>query len=618
MTASSIGPGTVLGGRYRLDDLLTVHDEARFWRATDTVLARSVAVHAVPTADRRAAELAEAAQRSATVIDPHLLRVLDSDSGDGITWVINEWGDGLSLDLMLERGVLPASRAAWLTREVAEAVAAGHAVGVAHGLLAPERVLVTQAGAVKVIGFAVDAALAGSTPTDPAYGAVGELDADVINLAGILYAALVGRWPGVTPSEVPPAPREGQRPLRPRRVRAGVPRTLDAICERVLNKEASQHVLPLETAHEITAALSDYVGNPAAMAPADVRSMHSEPTVRAPITRAAPPDALGSGSENHEPATREGSVLPAASALSSTVGAGGVVGAAEVDPEATMAASPDLSPLSHEEPAPPPPPFDQPADRPLYAPGERQVPTPTEPRDATSPGSGYWPFAPDPAAPPPPIEEPPEDPPGQDRHWLRLAAVIGTVAILVAAALVWVSLNRHHGSSGGRANRPNTSSAGPRAAAAGTPLKIVAIHDFDPQGNPPQENPQTVPNAVDGNPSTYWQTNTYFGNPKLGGLKSGVGMLLDLGADKRVGSVVVTLVGSPTSLELYAAPARTSGAPTSTNGLRKVGSVAATGTSARFRVTPPVRTRYLVVWLTSLPPVAGGYRGEIAEIAVTS
>ena len=84
----------------------------------------------------------------------------------------------------------------------------------------------------------------------------------MINLAGILYAALTGRWPGVARSSVPKAPRESRRPLRPRQVRAGVPRTLDAICERVLHKEGSQHSMPIETAHEIAAALADYVGDP--------------------------------------------------------------------------------------------------------------------------------------------------------------------------------------------------------------------------------------------------------------------------------------------------------------------------------------------------------------------
>ena len=95
---SSIGPGTVLGGRYRLEDLLTDHDGARFWRATDTVLARSVAVHAVASDDARAPGVLEAARLSARVTDPHFLRVLDCDDDGGLTWVINEWGEGVSLD----------------------------------------------------------------------------------------------------------------------------------------------------------------------------------------------------------------------------------------------------------------------------------------------------------------------------------------------------------------------------------------------------------------------------------------------------------------------------------------------------------------------------------------
>ncbi len=279
MTSGSIGPGTVLAGRYRLDDLLAESEGARFWRATDTILARSVAIHAVHSDDPRAPGLLEAARVSATVIDPHLLRVLDCDDNNGITWVVNEWGEGISLDLMLQQGTLPPSRAAWLTREVAEAIAAGHAQGVAHGRLNPEAVLVTHAGAVKLIGYVVDASLERSRPPDPLYGELDDRESDVINLAGILYAALTGRWPGVAHSNVPQAPRESRRPLRPRQVRAGVPRTLDAICERVLHKEASLHAMPIETAHEIAAALADYVGDPSLSAPLDAAGIHSEPTV---------------------------------------------------------------------------------------------------------------------------------------------------------------------------------------------------------------------------------------------------------------------------------------------------------------------------------------------------
>ena len=107
----------------------------------------------------------------------------------------------------------------------------------------------------------------------------------MIDLAGILYAALTGRWPGVARSGVPRAPREGRRPLRPRQVRAGVPRTLDAICERVLHKEASQHAMPIETAHEIAAALSDYVGDPGLVAPLDLPACTASRPSRCAATR---------------------------------------------------------------------------------------------------------------------------------------------------------------------------------------------------------------------------------------------------------------------------------------------------------------------------------------------
>lgn len=234
MTTGSHGAGTLLAGRYRFEDLLTEHDGAHFWRATDTVLARSVAIHAVPSDDPRAGSLMEAARLSATVNDSHLLRVLDADDDGELAWVVNEWGEGLSLDLMLQRGTLAPERAAWLTREVAEAVAAGHRQGVAHGRLNPEAVLVTHVGSVKLIGYVVDASLHPPVTADPLYGALDERRADVIDLGGILYASLTGRWPGVAPSSVPAAPRDAHRPLRPRQVRAGVPRVLDAICDQVL------------------------------------------------------------------------------------------------------------------------------------------------------------------------------------------------------------------------------------------------------------------------------------------------------------------------------------------------------------------------------------------------
>lgn len=649
MTTSSIGPGTVLGGRYQLQELLSEHEGARFWRATDTVLVRSVAVHALASDDPRAEALQDAARVSATVADPHLLRVLDCDHdpAEGISWVVHEWGAGLSLDLMLQRGPLPPARAAWLAREVAECIAAAHALGVPHGCLNPEHVLVTEAGAVKLIGFVVAAALqdadaAGHPDLDPR-------EADVVNLAGVLYAALTGRWPGVAPSAVPPAPREGRRPLRPRQVRAGIPRTLDAICTRVLVREGTQHEMPVDTAHEVAAALSDYVGDygldPSFAAPLDLPSLHTEPTVTLP---AAVPPTESAAESAAEPAAGSGGQAGAddgdgpATQLSPAVDSPltSTAHGRDADPDGTqlhdaLSEDTDAAP-------PPPPPFEDPPERPLFASTERRrnlppgwspggaaggvstgagggpgtgegtavVPDPAASGQLTGTGAGtggFWPFTVD-------DEPPPAEPTGREgRTWIRLAAVVAICLALVAAVAFAFRLGRD---SGKPVAQP-TGAAHAGRSPVSKQLQVVSATAFDPEGDQ-SENDAEAGYAIDGKPSTTWQTSTYYNNPRLGGLKSGVGLLLDLGATESVGSVRAHFVGSPTSVAIEAAQPWVHDPPTSVTDLQRVASNDSAGADTVLRVRPGTRTRYLVVWLTKLPPVPGGYRGEISDLSVWS
>ncbi len=640
MTTGSIGPGTVLAGRYRLDDLLTENAGARFWRATDTILARSVAIHAVPSDDPRSAGLLEASRVSATVVDSHLLRVLDCDDTSGITWVVNEWGDGISLDEMLQHGPLPASRAAWLAREVADAIAAGHAQGVAHGRLAPESVLVTHAGAVKLVGYVVDASLEPPREPDALYGELDDREADVINLAGILYAALTGRWPGVARSSVPVAPRESRRPLRPRQVRAGVPRPLDAICERVLNKEASRHAMPIETAHEIAAALADYVGDPSLSAPLDAAGMHAEPTVslhRSSLP-ASPATAAGAGTTPETTGTSTGSgTAPDLEPVEEVApeDAGG-----DFDPEATaLFQQPDtgsrsgpesLSPLHHAaEPPSPPSPFEDSPERPLFASTERRVPAgsrsgqgPSSPWAQPDDGQAaeafgadtgqadYWPFTGD-----------TDDAEAADRHtgkegrgWLRTAVVIGVLLILVVAMVIAFNAGRQGDTSPPRTDPGSSTSPD----TSGKVIDLAGVRDFDPLADPPEENPESAPNAIDGDAGTSWQTSTYRRDPELGGLKAGVGLMVDLGSDTEVGSLEISLKGAPTSFEVYAAPAGVTASPGSLDELDLVAKEQEASEKATVELDPTPKTRYLLVWLTKLPAVSGGFRGEITDITVRS
>jgi hypothetical protein len=695
VAGTPFGPGTVLARRFSLDDLLGEFDGARFWRATDQTLARSVAVHVLPTSDPRAGSLLTAARTSALVTDGHLLRVLDAAEEDGVVYVVNEWGSGVSFDRLLAEGPLSPRRAAWVVKEVAEAIVTAHRNGVAHGRLLPENVMISEAGSVKVIGFVIDAVLRSDAGRGQRRVTGGEEmnahESDVVNLAGLLYAAPVGRWPGSEGSSIPDAPSEHGRPLRPRQVRAGVPRPLDAICERVLNAEAHPHMLPIESAHEIYAALSDYIGDPGTAVGGQVAGPGTEPTTRldrgdlpgaalGPTAGAAAGAAVGgtgrdTGTDDDPGSVEDTSDLPVTGELSQPGWNGNAPGPvdpdpSDFDPEATQAGTPmffDEAPggwlpgagdghgdgrsraAASRPPAPPEPP-----ERPLFADGpsaaaaaaaRAQDPTSrswaatgdddsflgsfrgtTSPRAASRTGdgtsSGY------PAVPaswgPDADEPPPADPESWDddhedvpgRSWLRLAVVLAVVLLLVLGVVLAFNLGRGPGGDPGA--NPSPTRAPSSAAPASVKLPISGVTDFDPQGDPPEENPDLAPLAVDGKPGTAWQTLTYRGNPQLGGLKSGVGLLVDLGKPVKVGEVKLTLLGTGTSLDLLAAPDDTEVAPTSTDGLDTVASAEDAGTTVDLKPKKSVTTRWVVVWLTSLPAAPGGFKGQVAEISVRS
>ena len=124
---TSTRPGDLLADRYRLIDLLSESGGGRFWRAHDSVLERYVALHVIAEDDPRADDLLTAARDSARVHDPRVLRVLDAATMGRLCYVVNEWGTGTSLDILVDHGgSLGPRRSAWLCAEVAGALATAH------------------------------------------------------------------------------------------------------------------------------------------------------------------------------------------------------------------------------------------------------------------------------------------------------------------------------------------------------------------------------------------------------------------------------------------------------------------------------------------------------------
>lgn len=657
MVPQSVRAGDILADRYQLADLLVESEGGMFWRARDLVLSRSVAVHVISAADPRAPLLMTAARRSAAVRDHRILQVLDAATIGTICYVVNEWGAGESLDILLTReGPMEPTRAAWLISEVAGALAVAHDNGVEHGRLVPENVLIDHNGNVRLIGLAVDAALHGS----PA----GQRSADIHNLAALLYAVLTDRWPGSPRSSIAAAPIEGRRVLRPRRVRAGIPRFLDDLCDVVLNRgRGGAHArlrYDLASAAGIAEALVEFVGQPEEYAAAE-RQRHGAVDADHPIgqvtailpSMAAPPYL--------DPTEIEAARSAAAADPLETDTPDPEPAKPPPDDQPTQAGMPvfrgdDVSWVGSQDPGG--------AAKPLFAPEPAAGEPARTPRPGTSAAGQqpYWPWEAEGRSEPPPgkgrpsaaspraaqttggravaagtvrggsaaaagrtsggsttssrgylraIVDPEDEVPG--RNWLRLAMVIAVGALVVLAIASAYSLSQGRNPLDFGEPTPAESSASTSAAAAAAePLTDLVAIDFDPQGDPPEENPDVAPLAVDGNPDTAWRTQIYKQQLGPGGIKSGVGLVIDLGSAAEITAVRVQFEGAPTTVRLYVSDDEV----TELTGRRPVAEGVADGTELELALEAPVTGRYVVVWLTSLPKVAGGFRSRVAEVEV--
>ena len=167
-------------------------------------------------------------------------------------------------------------------------------------------------------------------------------------------------------------------------------------------------------------------------------------------------------------------------------------------------------------------------------------------------------------------------------------------------------------SSSSSAAASSSASASPTATpVTAQPLTVVRVTAFGPSGTANGDNPQIAARAVAGSRAAPWSSQWY-ATPFFGSLKTGTGLLVDLGQTVTVSSVRVWLVApAGASLQLRA------GAKPVPSWLPEVASASNTGGAVRFQLGTPVHVRYLLIWFTKLPPDnAGHYQASVYKIGV--
>lgn len=208
--------------------------------------------------------LSDEAARARRINHPNVVRVLDRGvSADGTEYIVSEYVEGRTLRAWMEAradAVSPRA-AAELTVQIALGVQAAHSVGIVHGDLKPDNVLIGQDGVARLTDFGMAVRI--DAGTAPAIGSpdplgVGNLafvapeqfrrdeaavapPADVYGVGGLLFYLLTGKLPnGPTAEEAEQHlltdPYHAEAP-RPSEFRPGLDSDLEAICRRALSPQ---------------------------------------------------------------------------------------------------------------------------------------------------------------------------------------------------------------------------------------------------------------------------------------------------------------------------------------------------------------------------------------------
>jgi hypothetical protein len=150
--------------------------------------------------------------------------------------------------------------------------------------------------------------------------------------------------------------------------------------------------------------------------------------------------------------------------------------------------------------------------------------------------------------------------------------------------------------------------SGPAALVWSRPPDVTA---FDPEGDG-AENDDTAGLAVDRDATTSWTTAGYRDNPHFGGLKSGVGLLIDLGRTKSVRLAELALSATGADVELRAGDTR----PQQATDLPLIAVRNHAAARTRMALSHPTKARFWLVWFTSVPRDQSVFRIGVAEIAL--
>jgi putative peptidoglycan lipid II flippase len=210
---------------------------------------------------------------------------------------------------------------------------------------------------------------------------------------------------------------------------------------------------------------------------------------------------------------------------------------------------------------------------------------------------------------------------GRRRRNLLIGLGVGLSIIVVALLVLASVVSKIFGNVGGGLNKDelglntqtsSTASSAPASAPAGSNVKPIRVTVFSPGGD--ADLPGMAGNAIDGDPSTYWESDVYTDPVPFPGFKNGVGLMLQLPKPTVVGTVTIDIASTGTKVEIRASSSATPSKLEDTTLLNPATALKPGRNTVSVKSSAP--TSNLLVWISTLGTLDGKSQARISEITV--